>query len=262
MRTVAKALLVITIFLGSATQAMALPMLQLGIAGGVYDPVTETIVATSDPFVVTAILTPKNNAKPADIAALLADTYYLSVALTPQIGPVNSSLGSFSVNGTSYNATSGMTYGVPPMESVFGLMPHDPGDLAQHGLYPTFFVEQAFQFTSAQKTIGYNTASAPGGLTPSASGTSYYVSFTVDSRLLDPAYQLHFDLYNSSVVTCKKSGNCVPGDIDIDDFAPFSHDAQGGTRRQVPEPTTWSSLMIGLGVAAGGLRKARKALKN
>src|SRR5688500_2181747 len=129
------ALLIIAILFGSAGHALALPTLQLDIAGGVYDPVTETIVATSDPFVVSAILTPKTGATQAQINALLADTYYVSAALTPKIGPTNSVLGSFTMNGTSYNATSGMTYGVPPLESIASLTGQDSGDLAKHDIF-------------------------------------------------------------------------------------------------------------------------------
>jgi hypothetical protein len=235
-----------------AVPASAIPLLQLDIAGGVYDPVTQTVVATSDPFVVSAILTPKTGASAADIAKLLADTYYVSIALSPQVGPTNTNLGSFKVGGTTVSATSGMTYGNPPLETITALLGQDPGDLAPHGMYPTFFYEKGFQFSPTSKTTAYNTADNPSGLTPNAAGTAYYFSFTVDSRLLDPAYVLHFDLYDTSVVTCKNNPNCVKGDIDIDDFAPFSHDAQSGGHippppPQVPEAGSLSMLLMGAG---------------
>src|SRR5205085_10757713 len=106
-----------------------------------------------------------------------------------------------------------------------------------------------FQFSPTSKTTAYNTADNPSGLTPNAAGTAYYFSFTVDSRLLDPAYVLHFDLYDTSIITCKNNPNCTKGDIDIDDFAPFSHDAQSGghTPPQVPELGSLSMLMVGAG---------------
>jgi hypothetical protein len=65
---------------------------------------------------------------------------------------------------------------------------------------------------------------------------------------------LHFDLYNTTV---KNNGN-----ITVDDFAPFSHDAQSGpglppTNVDVPEPSTIA--ILGLGLLGIGLarRKSR-----
>ncbi len=215
--------------------ALAIPTLQLDISGGVYDTVTETIVGTSDPFTLYAILTPQNNFTTSQINALLTQTYYISVALTPQTAPPGGSFGSFTFDGTTVDATSEMTYGVPPLESNVAF---DPGDLATHSVFETYFSEFAFTFDPSDTVLSYNTAETPGG--PTAGTGSYVAAFDVDSRLLASGYDLHFDLYSSVV----KQG----GDIDRNQFAPFSHDAE--CCAQVPEPT--SGLLLGSGLAALG----------
>src|SRR5688500_5470126 len=62
-------------------RAEAIPLLQLDMSGGVYDPVTESIVAPGGAFTLYALLTPPKNTTDAQLAALLSDTYYVSVAL-------------------------------------------------------------------------------------------------------------------------------------------------------------------------------------
>jgi hypothetical protein len=239
------------------SKAEAVPFLQLDVAGGVYDPITETIVAPGGAFTVYAILTPKNNATAAEIQALLNKQYFVSAALSPQLAPPGGSLGSFTLGpsgGTqsTINATGGMTYGVPPLEVMGTLQGMDPGDLAQHGVYPTYFSELGFYFSAANKTTTYNTATNPGGPTPNSNGTSYYAAFTGNNTLLSTLYQLHFDLYNEAVKNCatkKVPGPCT--DVDVDSFAPFSHDAQI-TPPVVPEPSI--ALLMLAGIGAGGKR--------
>lgn len=122
MKRILKALALVTLLvLGPAMshEAEALPVLQLDFAGGTYDPVTETVVADSGPFTLYAILTPERRATQQEIDALLGTTFYISVALTPQLGDTDPSLGSFSFAGDNVNVTSDMTYGVPPIETPF-----------------------------------------------------------------------------------------------------------------------------------------------
>jgi hypothetical protein len=76
-----------SILVGSGL-AYAIPSLQLDIKGGYYDTKTQTVFANSDPFTLYAYLIP-------DAGAPLADTYYLSAAVVPQVGPVGQNLGSF-----------------------------------------------------------------------------------------------------------------------------------------------------------------------
>ncbi len=252
-RTVTGSLLCLAALVALPRTVAAVPLLQLDIAGGYYDPTTQTIMSNGPVFTLAAVLTPQQGATQTQIDALLSDTYYVSAALTPQYGPETGTLGSFSFAGATNNATQDMYYGTPPIDTL-GLN-KDPGDLQPHGIYPTYFNEFAFQFSPLNKTVEYNTADNPGGLTPDPTGTSYYASFAVDTRLLDPNYFIHFDLYDTLVHNCSKNNTspaCV--DIDVNHFAPFSHDAQSSP--PVPEPA--SMLLIGGGIGAGILRRLRR----
>jgi hypothetical protein len=212
-----------------STTASAVPVLQLDIAGGTYDAADETIVIDADTFTVYAYATPSGNVRSSSI---LGRTHYLSVALTPETGPAGASVGSFTVNGTTYDATADMTYGVPPIEAN-GTAGHDGGDLGRHGIYSTHFVEIPFTFSAANRSGEYNTAEEPGS-GPIAGNDMYYAAFTVDKSLLDDLHQLHFDLFTVEVGR--------HGDRDRDRFAPFSHDA-ATVGSPVPEPT--AALIFG-----------------
>ena len=67
MRQLWKAALICTIVAGGASRAEAIPLLQLDMKGGVYDPATETIVAPGGSFELYAILTPQTGATAAEI---------------------------------------------------------------------------------------------------------------------------------------------------------------------------------------------------
>lgn len=213
-------------------EAYALPTLQLDIAGGRYNHTTDTIVTANDVFTLYALLSPNRyNA--------LSDTYYISAAVTPQVHTPQS-LGSFAFNGSTVNITSGMDYGVPPLEAILG---SDRGDMPTHGIFPTYFKQFEFQFNSANSIESYNSEDrARSGSSIdtaySSTGEMYFAAFDLDVSSLSPGYELHFDLYNTTL-------NKYTGDVDITKFAPFSHDAETSST-SVPEPGTL--LLMGSGL--------------
>lgn len=214
----------------------ALPALQLDIEGGSYDYSTKTIVANDDVFTLYAYLNPSRYND-------ISDSFYLSIAVLPSLeySDEGASLGSFTINGTTINVTSDMTYGTPPIDETYLNLAEtndwDTGDLEQHEVFPTYFYEYGFYFNEDEMTQVYDTMyRAMDGFKTYLDGEMYYAAFSIDTRLLDPEYVIHFDFYNSKV---KKTGD----DVDITMFAKFSHDAES---RRVPEPGTLILLGSGL----------------
>ena len=228
-------LVTVGLILSITGKGLAYPTLQLDIGGGSYDFSTETIVAADNTFTLYAYLIQDNY-------NLLSDTYFISAAISPQISSGGADIGSFTFNGSTINATSDMTYGVPPLEDIASLQGWDSGDLPKHGIFPTYFSEFGFQFNSANQLAEYNTAdrAISGGSIPTSGTGMYYAAFTIDTSLLDPNYVIHFDLYNEKLKGL---------DVDVTHFAPFSHDAQS-----VPEPST--VLLLGSGLV--GLWASRR----
>ena len=235
-----------------ASSARALPLLQLDILGGTYDTSTETIMAPGNSFSVYAYGLSGSH------GISLADNFFLSMALVPSTS-TSGSYGSFVVNGTTINVTSDMTYGTPPLETVpvLGGAATDPGDLAAHGIFPTYFAESKFNFSFGNQSGLYNTADSAGSGPQDGSGM-YFKKFDVDISGLSLNHGIHFDLYNETLISCKKTQqNCTVGDLDVNKFAPFSHDAEGRVVASVPEPETYAMLVAGLGLM-GFVARRRK----
>jgi hypothetical protein len=224
--------------IGTVNVVLATPLLQLDIADGFYDSASQTTVAKTDQFTLYAYLTTTKK-------DLLNKTYYISAAVTPQYGPLEGYLGSFTFDNLSdqnkqvtVNATQDMAYGVPPQETLIG---KDANDLSTHGIYETYFKEFSFTFSKSLTSFPIDAQEKPDAVPGEGSGM-YYVPFLVNTSGLASGYAIHFDLYSVKLGT----GKDVIKDIDIDSFAPFSHDAEGPAA--VPEPGTivliGSSLVI------------------
>lgn len=264
-----KALL--TGLLMNSISAFAYPTLQLDIDGGTYDPVTQTIIKSGSSFDVYAYGIQPNGNNAPDITGI---QYYISAALTgssglvPQLGQ---SLGSFTYDlgsgAVTVNVTSGMVFGTPPLDTF--LQAFDNGDLSKHGIFPTYFTQIDLpKFDTAFQTAPYDTSGISAGHSIALSGTGmFYQKVNFNLTNLTAGYDLHWDLYSAAVVTCGNNPNCNPTDIDVNDFAPFSHDAESTKDNNpppppppdpIPEPATVWLLGLGLLVLASYKRRQVK----
>jgi len=237
----------------AAGPAFAVPTLQLDIKDGTYfvgpDDTWqhETVFASGNTFALYAYLVPASS-------ATLTDNYYLSMALMPPSSS-GGSMGSFTINGQTVNVTGDMTYGTPPLETILGGAATDPGDLAPHAAFPSYFAELKFNFSPVNTSAVYNTQQHAGWGPQPGSGM-YFAKFDVDLTNLGDGHAILFDLYNESLITKCKSKSCTLGDIDVNQFAPFSHDAAGEKFvTTIPEPETYALLLAGLGLLGFAARR-------
>ena len=244
--TQSKSAVVAAALVGMSTFANAYPTLQLGIAGGTYDTATETIIAPSSIFSLYAYLIPNTG-------NTIADTYFVSMALTPQLGPTGANLGSFTVNGATVNVTAGMVYGTPPLDAVLSA-----GGLPPHDIFPTYFSETGFSFSTTNQSLPFNTALNPDSGPQTGTGM-YFAQFDIDVRNLSADYAIHFDLYNSELIICGRNPNCIAGNLDVTQFAPFSHDARSPHRAEAPALNQGTRSFFSCERSGSGLRSARSA---
>ena len=126
-----------------------------------------------------------------------------------------------------------------------------PFHLGPHGIFNTYYKEITLSFANALQTTPYNTAEDTGRGPTSGLGMYYIPIYFKVSSLKNSDLGVHFDLYNS----VPQTGNTA--NLQITDFAPFSHDAEGW--KQVPEPSVILLLGTGLlGLAAYGRKRNRK----
>ena len=205
-----------------AVSARATPVLQLDIAQGTYDTAEQSTIASTNAFTLYAL-----GLNSGENRVWTSDTYYITAVLERRDGAAianagNLNFGSFMFAGQTVNATAQMAYGYSPLDGI------GDGSQDSHGSFPSYFEEFGFKFKSSKKTTTYDVQSAAypvahNTISTNRSGGMYYVPFAVDVSNLDSAYSLHFDLYSESVRN---------GCIDMDKFAPFSHDASA--HRRVP----------------------------
>jgi hypothetical protein len=243
-------------FLLAVVSAHSLPTLQLDIGGGMYiGGNDQTVYANGNTFSLYALY---NGTPPTD------RTFYISAAIVPRQNEslIQPNFGSFRINGTSYS--TGLNYGLPPVDVVDGLA--GAQNLARHDIYPTYYAEIAFHFTALQ-VAPYDTAGNPASLSgPAAGAGMYYARFEVDVSDLLTMFSVHFDLYDETIKLIH-DGNLSLSAATLDDFAPFSHDAQsrrGGGGSGIPQVVADGGSTIALLVCAlatlGALsRKLRRA---
>lgn len=230
------------LFAALCSVANAYPTLQLGIVDGTYNTTTQTVVASSPVFSLYAFLKPDAN-------NTTNDTYWLSMALSPQVPIPGGNFGSFSVNGTNFQVTADMIYGTPPADNV----PAGPGDLGSHSVYPTYFQVMPFFFSTENSSGLINVQTTP-GVGPITGTGMYYNLFDVNVTNIAPGYSIHFDLYRARNCT-SAAGRCTgANDLVIEEFAPFSHDAES---QSVPAPG--SLWLLGAGLVGLGLLRRRKS---
>ncbi len=219
-----------------ATPAFAVPVLQLDITtGSTYDAATQTLVATTDPFGIRALVdTDGGN------GVNLGSSFYLSVAITPKVGGAltpDANFGSFTVNGVTYSASSFMQFGNPPVDAT-------DKDLAGHGIFDTWYAEIAFNFVrdAAHRVGEYNTNPDDIGGAANAGQFLYFSDFAVNATGLNAGYEVHFDLYQPT-----NGGESIAK-------APFSHDAESGGNRVPDGGLTIALLGAGM-IGIGALRR-------
>ena len=132
--------------------SLAVPYLQLDIGGGEYNDATESIYTDATSFDLYAFAKPGGaelydefgnfeGTKNVSIAEIIADTFFVSIAITGDGIDENTDVGSFTFGGQtiSNGGANDLIYGTPPEGSA------NP-TLAPHGIFDTLYFEYEFNF--------------------------------------------------------------------------------------------------------------------
>ena len=239
---------------------LALPTMQIDIAGGTYFTGTDadgaakdSIITEDNEFELFVYANPdgKKTGQRAITENDIFDSnssikFYLSVALTPKTDTAGN-YGSFDINGQTVDVTADMVLGTPPLDDLLK-------DVAPHGVYDTFYKEILVEFdtNNRNESCDYNVQDdagiGPQAVTPSCNSAMFYEAFSIDKSNLVSDFQLHFDFYAVDPTASKKSQTLV-------DFAPWSHDAQ--TVNKVPAPAPLALMSLGLLILGFGHRNKK-----
>jgi hypothetical protein len=221
MTSVARFLPAVILTLGfGASQAHAVPILQLYLEGGTYDPVSETWVGTGssngDPFRLWAI---GNVDGPGGKGAIYG--VKLSAVYDTSVGPVSISITPSTTAGYLGYFDPSAPGSAALLQTVSdGSVPKlgDGSDLPSHGEYGAGRTWQEFalgNFTLTDSPIGdFISGVPPAGTSGQGQINVYEISVT---NFDEHPFTIHFDLYDHYY--SQKKAKYV--------FAPFSHDGEG-----------------------------------